>query len=166
MIAWLPEYILFGQPKIVGIWIDDALSVAKARDKHYHTPPGYIVVEPEDTTKRTKNLQQRNCEGYKFQGDAAQLAEAEKLVREWGPDFMNYNITPEFIERIRSLTRQFKYRLDTNFAKMDRIEHEGLEAFKTEILNQEYHGRRIADWATMVSSATDCTGNEEIMKLH
>jgi len=43
LVCWLPEFILFGQPKIIGVWTDDALSVAKSRDAHYHSPPDYLV---------------------------------------------------------------------------------------------------------------------------
>lgn len=47
---------------------DSGRSVAEARDNHYHNPPDYLVIEPEDTTSRTRNLQQTNTNGYKFQG--------------------------------------------------------------------------------------------------
>ncbi len=40
-------------------------SIAEARDQHYHKPPDYLVVEPEDTSRRTKNLRQTNTNGYK-----------------------------------------------------------------------------------------------------
>jgi hypothetical protein len=153
MIAWLPQYILYGQPQIIGIWIDDALTVAQARDTHYHKPPAYLVAEPEDTSTRTRNLQQRNCNGMGFQGTAQQLAEAEKLVASWGKGFKTYAVSEEFDERVRSLLRQFRYRLDTNFAKMDRIEHTGLEEFKTKIMNTKVHGKTIQEWSTITESA-------------
>ena len=57
-----------------------AQGVAQARDKHYHKPPGYLVIEPEDTSLRTINLQQTNTSGYKFQGTVKQLVEAKKYV--------------------------------------------------------------------------------------
>ena len=46
---------------------------------------------------------------------------------------------------------QFKYRLDTNFAKMDRIEHRGLEDFKARVLNTRVHNRTISEWAQLAS---------------
>lgn len=67
LIVWLPEYLLYGKPKIIDVWINTAKSLALARDTHYHNPPDYLVVEPEDTTTRTANLQQTNTNGYKFQ---------------------------------------------------------------------------------------------------
>ena len=59
--------------------------MAKARDDHYHNPPDYLVLEPEDTKARTRNLQQTNTNGYKFQGTAAQFQEAQKIVQAWEP---------------------------------------------------------------------------------
>jgi len=37
-------------------------SVAEARDKHYQST-GLLVIEPEDTRQRTRNLQQTNTNG-------------------------------------------------------------------------------------------------------
>lgn len=64
MLARVPDGIIFGKPKIVDVWIDSAQSVAEARDLHYHRPPDYLVFEPENTAKRTRNLQQTNTAGY------------------------------------------------------------------------------------------------------
>ncbi len=66
MLAWLPEHLIFGRPQILSVCVVSAKSVAKARDVHYHNPPDYIVLEPENTTYRTSNLQQTNTNGYKF----------------------------------------------------------------------------------------------------
>ena len=60
VVAWIPEHILYGKPKIIGVWTDTAVSLATARDAHYHNPPDYVVIEPQDTTARTANLQQTN----------------------------------------------------------------------------------------------------------
>src|SRR5690606_30983001 len=84
MLAWLPEFLIFGKPKIIDIVVVSGGSVAKARDDHYHNPPDYLVIEPEDTASRTSNLQQTNTNGFKFQGTPAQFAEAQKLVHSWG----------------------------------------------------------------------------------
>jgi hypothetical protein len=66
MLAWLPEKIIYGKPRILDVCVVSGLSVALARDTHYHNPPDYLVIEPEDTTKRTANLQQTNTSGYKI----------------------------------------------------------------------------------------------------
>lgn len=122
MLAWLPEFLIFGKPVIVGAMVVSGLAVAKARDAHYHNPPDYLVLEPEDTTGRTANLQQTNTTGYKFQGTAIQFAAAKRLVAKWGAGGRFYSADAIYQERLRELTRRYKYRLDTNFAKMDRVD--------------------------------------------
>jgi len=169
VIAWLPEFVLYGVPKIVGIFVTDALSLAKARDDKYHKPPHYLVSEPEDTKKRTRNLQQRNCNGHAFQGNAEGLKKAEEIVAGWGKDFKTYSADAVFQQRINSLLSGFKYRLDTNFAKIDRIEHPGLEAFKTETMAKQYDGKTVQEWADLIAAAEHdeavANGLRAVMKL-
>ena len=93
MLAWLPDKLLFGKPRIVDVCIVSGRSVAEARDNHYHNPPDYLVVEPEDTTARTRNLQQTNTNGYKFQGTTKQLEEAQRVVEGWGLAYSDYQTT-------------------------------------------------------------------------
>lgn len=151
MLAWLPEFLIFGKPKIIGIVVVSGMSVAKARDDHYHNPPDYIVLEPEDTTARTSNLQQTNTNGYKFQGTPEQFREAQAIVRGWGANGTNYLPTAEYQEHLRELIARFPYRLDTNFAKMDRIVHPEIETFKRRIHNTRFHDRTIGDWNRLLS---------------
>jgi hypothetical protein len=150
MLAWVPESVIFGKPCVIDVWIDSAHSVAEARDKHYHRPPDYLVFEPEDTSARTRNLQQTNTNGYKFQGSAAEMAEAEKIVAGWGPEGKTYSHRAECQERLRQLLGKFTYRLDTNFAKMDRIEHASLEAFKVKTLQKIIKGQTIKQWVRIL----------------
>lgn len=143
LIAWLPEYVIFGKPQIIDVLIVSGKSVAMARDTHYHKPPKYLVIEPEDTSERTGNLQQTNTNGYKFQEDKSDLAEAQKLVDSWGEELLKYSPKKEYQDLIKSLQSRFIYRLDTNYAKIDRIEHEEIEAFKMRVENREFHGKTI-----------------------
>ncbi|MDR2535952.1 MAG: hypothetical protein LBD29_07985 [Treponema sp.] len=83
LIAWLPEYLLYGLPKIIDICSISGKSIAKARDTHYHNPPDYLVFEPEDTSERTVNLQQTKTNGYKFQGDKTLLDQAKAFLNSW-----------------------------------------------------------------------------------
>lgn len=152
MLAWLPEYLIYGKPRIMGVCVVSGLSVARARDNHYHNPPDYLVLEPEDTTERTRNLQQTNTNGYKFQGTPQEFAEARRLVQSWGPKGMQYEPTPEYQEKLRELTSRFKYRLDTNFAKMDRIVHNEIEEFKRSIYNLDFHGKTVGEWNRLLGS--------------
>lgn len=155
MLAWLPEHLIFGKPKIIDVCVVSGQSVAKARDDHYHNPPDYLVLEPEDTTARTSNLQQTNTNGYKWQGTSSQFAEATEFVSSWGPGGRTYQPTPEYQQKLRELIQQFPYRLDTNFAKMDRIVHGGIEAFKTRVLGTAQHGMTIQQWARLLNRGTE-----------
>ena len=152
MVCWMLEQVLAGQPKIIDIWIGDALDVAKARDTHYHNPPYYIVMEPEDTSSRTRNLQQTNCNGYVFQGTNEQLATAIEVVNSWGNNGKEYRPERDYQIKLRQLLGKFPYRLDTNFAKMDRIGLSSLETFKRNVLSSIYLERTIQSWARAINS--------------
>lgn len=149
--AWLPEHLIYGRPRIFDVVVVSAASVAKARDDHYHNPPDYLVIEPEDTAARTRNLQQTNTSGYKFQGkkEGEQFIQATRIVESWGAEGRVYRPSLECRERCRELMAKFQYRLDTNYAKMDRIEHEGVEAFKTKVLNTVVNGMMIREWSRL-----------------
>ena len=146
IVAWMPEYLIYGKPRIMDIFIDTAKSLAIARDSHYHNPPDYLVFEPEDTTRRTSNLQQTNTNGYKFQGSPKDLKKAEAEVSSWGRNAKAYSVSPTYQRKLKSLLGKYSYRLDTNFAKMDRIEHPGLEEFKTRVLQSEFYGSTVEEW--------------------
>jgi hypothetical protein len=155
MLAWLPDQLIFGKPKIIDVCIVSGRSVAVARDNHYHNPPDYLVLEPEDTTARTRNLQQTNTNGYKWQGNSAQFEEAKKLVASWGVDGRIYKPTAEYQSLLRQLINRYSYRLDTNFAKMDRIVHSGIEDFKRRVFSASIHGLTISQWNRLLSSGSD-----------
>lgn len=152
VVCWMLESVLAGQPKVIDIWIGDALDIAKARDSHYHNPPYYIVMEPEDTRSRTRNLQQTNCNGLIFQGNSEQLAVAIELVNSWGENAKQYRPDRDYQSRLRQLTARCPYRLDTNFAKLDRIVLSPLEEFKTNVLKSVYAGRTIRSWSKAINS--------------
>jgi hypothetical protein len=155
MLAWLPEHLIFGRPQILSVCVVSAKSVAKARDLHYHNPPDYIVLEPENTTYRTSNLQQTNTSGHKFQGTPTQFTEAKQIMAEWGLDGAEYKPTPEYQAILRTLIAKYPYRLDTNFAKMDRIVHEKIEEFKTSVLKMQVHGLTVQQWGRILASEKD-----------
>ena len=156
MLAWLPDHLIYGKPEIVDVCIISGGSVAKARDDHYHNPPDYLVLEPEDTTARPSNLQQTNTNGYKWQStDSEELAEAQKIVKNWGTEGKQYKPTPEYQAQLRELISRFTYRLDTNFAKMDRIAHPGIETFKERVLDIERNNMSLKQWKRLLSSSEE-----------
>ena len=152
VMAWLPEFLIYGKPKIIDVWIGSAKSLALARDKHYHKPPDYLVLEPEDTSLRTANLQQTNTNGYKFQGTSSQFKEAVAEVKSWGKNGAEFQPTAKYQQKVKSLLGRYPYRLDTNFAKIDRIEHADLEQFKLRVLNKKFDGKPIGEWSRIISS--------------
>jgi hypothetical protein len=157
LLAWLPDKLIFGKPKIVDVCVVSGMSVAKARDNHYHNPPDYLVMEPEDTTARTRNLQQTNTNGYKWQGTPEQFIEAQTLVNSWEGNGLPYQPTPEYQTKLRELMAKYPYRLDTNFAKMNRINHDEINEFKQKVLDSEHHGMKIKRWARLLSQGNEAT---------
>lgn len=155
LLAWVPTDLVYGKPYILDVCVVSALSIAVARDLHYHNPPDYLVVEPQDTTARTRNLQQTNTNGYKWQGSASELKRAHKIVAGWGSDGSAYKPTPAYQDRVRELLSQFTYRLDTNYAQMDRIVHDDIEDFKTTVLRKSLHGRTVQEWSRLFASGDD-----------
>jgi hypothetical protein len=155
ILAWLPEKIIYGKPRILDVCVVSGLSVAVARDTHYHKPPDYLVIEPEDTTLRTANLQQTNTSGYKFQGSREEFLEAQIIVDSWGSEGKIYKPTRDYQQILRELLIQYQYRLDTNFAKMDRIVHPGIKEFKQRVYNIEVSGMKVGQWNRLLSSRND-----------
>ncbi|MGB2552682.1 hypothetical protein ACPF04_05835 [Campylobacter sp. MOP51] len=124
------------------------------RDLHYSNPPDYLIVEPRDTSNRTVNLQQSNTNGYKFQGSSSQFNEALNICNYWEMKglFNKHNPTlPIYQEMIQDLMSRFSYRLDTNFAKIDRISHPEIEAFKERVLNSKIYNQTVSYWSKLLS---------------
>lgn len=166
VLAWLPDQLIFGRPRIVDVCIVSARSIAEARDNHYHKPPEYLVLEPGDTATRTRNLQQTSTNGFRWQGTPGQLEEARKLVQSWGPDGRIYKPTPEYQQLLNQLTSRFPYRGDTNFAKTDRIVHPGIEEFKRRVLGTTLHGWTLAEWSRLLRATKKPTlSNSETVTI-
>lgn len=146
VVAWVLDHVVWGTPQLLGVCFHPALEIAETRDRHYYSPPVYLIVEPGDTADRTVNLQQSLVEGYRLQESNQHLiASAKSLVLAHG-DAAFDPYTPEAEEVVGLLMSRYDYRLETNFAKIDRIGHGGLEAFKTEILATEIQGRTVDEW--------------------
>lgn len=165
LIAWLPEYVIFGKPKIIDVLIVSGKSIAEARDTHYHNPPHYLVLEPEDTTGRTGNLQQTNTNGYKFQEERSDIQAALDFVRKLGKEFLVYKPNREYQDIVKSLQSRFTYRLDTNYAKIDRIEHPEIESFKDRVLQTLFQGKTIKEWSHILTSKDEVLLRKELESL-
>jgi hypothetical protein len=93
------------------------------------------------------NLQQTNTNGYKFQGSTKLLEKAKQEVAKWGKGGAEFSSSKSYQKKVKSLLGKYPYRLDTNFAKMDRIEHASLEKFKEGVLSKKIDGKTILSWA-------------------
>lgn len=143
VVAWVMDHVIFGSPQVLGVLSVDAESVARQRDLHYHKPPHYLIVEPEDTTKRTVNLQQSNVNGYLLQGSPS--SSARGILRS-SPGRRAEPHTPEAQTLATELQNIDRYRLDTNFAKIDRVDQPEIEDFKATILATEHREKTITQW--------------------
>jgi hypothetical protein len=155
LVAWIMSDIVFGTPVILGYELFDAADVARVRDEHYHKPVDYLVIEPEDTAHRTTNLQQANVMGFKLQTtNATDIGRMRVLVERWEQPYTDWS------RSICQVLRQnLAYREETNFAKLDRIDHGGIEDFKSRILNMGYRGRSVAAWIQVLRSLTSSDGD-------
>lgn len=155
LLAWLPEHVIYGKPRILSTCIIEGGSVAQARDIHYSKPPDYLVIEPEDTSARTRNLQQTTTNGYKWQGTTQQLVEAQKIVESWGLKDKTYQSTTEYQLLLRQLLARYNYRLDTNFAKIDRIGHPEIARFKQQVYDIKIQGITLKQWLKICAGKDD-----------
>jgi hypothetical protein len=164
LLAWLPKFLVYGKPYILDVEVVSGLSIAKARDDHYHNPPDYLVLEPEDTESRTRNLQQTNTNGYKFQGSPAEFAKAKRFVESWGKGGAQYKPTRQYQAQLRQLLTKFPYRLDTNFAKIDRIAHPEIERFKASVQAMTVCEKTISAWYRILSSENETALRDAVVK--
>jgi hypothetical protein len=151
LVAWTMSRILFGEPVVVDFELFDAGDLAKVRDEHYHRPIRYLVVEPGDTADRAANLQQANVSGLLLQTQDERLLRRAELVAQGDWE-------PPYTERSRAITEtllgMLSYRSETNFAKLDRIDHEGVERFKAKVLAISHLGRTLAEWTAVLAGLT------------
>lgn len=154
LVAWMMSNVAYGQPVVLDVAVFNGHDVAIQRDNHYHAPPGYLVVEPEDTQARTANLRQTNVDGYVIQREKSTqdgMAAAAILAERFDPSL------PPHHPQTRVLTNQLmsmgnlRYRRETNFAKMGRIGFEPLKAFEKRVLASTFRERKVEEWKSILS---------------
>jgi hypothetical protein len=150
VVAWMMSHVVYGSPQIVDVIVVDALGMASARDGHYHKPPDYVCEEPQDTSGRTANLQQTNVNGYKLQ-DTSKRTALEKMVKN-SSAAKEASHTKDAQNLVKELMNAAQYRMDTNFAKIDRIDHDGIEAFKASVLASKHRGRTNKEWQRLLKN--------------
>lgn len=150
IVAWCMSHMIYGKPKILGVLTVSGSELAASRDSHYHQPPDYLIIEPNNTSARTANLQQSNVNGFKLQEsdcDPDVLAEVREEYR-YKQKHVNPH-SPEAQAEAVALQNRLVYRLDTNFAKIDRVGNDDVEVFKRELLASTYLGKSFAQWITL-----------------
>ena len=103
-------------------------------------------------------------EGYKIQDKKLPPAAVQE-VKSWGPNGSIYSPSPEYQAKLQQLKNKFTYRLDTNFAKVDRIEHTQIEKFKTDIMNCSVGGRTIKQWGKILSELEEGKHKDVLKEL-
>lgn len=150
IVAWCMSNLVFGEPKILGTLIVSGEELARSRDSHYHKPPHYLTIEPNDTSGRTANLQQSNVNGYRLQEEKS---DPDRLKDALNKDYTTLDAcSDEAQAEVAELMRNLEYRLDTNFAKIDRVANKDVEDFKTKIMNSNYLGKTISSWKTVFAN--------------
>jgi hypothetical protein len=84
-------------------------------------------------------------------------------VAGWGAEGKKFSHAIEYQRELRGLMGKFTYRLDTNFAKMDRIEHSSLEVFKTQVLSKKVGDYTIQQWSGILDNV-ELPNNTAILK--
>ena len=159
IVAWSMSRIVYGVPKVLGILTANGSELARSRDSHYWSPPNYLTVEPNDTSARTANLQQSNVSGYRLQDvSLSTLGEAREIAR----TSVGLHAEPHTEEAQRlavELMNAYPYRLDTNFAKLDRIDNADVERFKSRMLQTVHEGKSVASWTRLLGDLNLETGS-------
>lgn len=149
LICWVMDKVIHGQPQILDVQFVDAMSVAQVRDAHYNRPPRYLVSPPDDNEGRIASMLLRNVEGHVMQpSNTTEALERVRVIQEAllakaDLNLPHHEVTAELTRHLRS---SLNYRLDTNFAKIDRIDHPDVEAAKERNLAKVHLGRTFSAW--------------------
>ncbi|MEU3553146.1 hypothetical protein [Streptomyces fragilis] len=150
IVAWCMSHMIFGKPKILGVLGVPGADIAASRDFHYHNPPEYLIIEPQDTSRRSNNLQQSNVNGYRLQDSDCDVRELRAIQEHYRlHPFTGSPPSREAQEEAAQLKNKLIYRMDTNFAKIDRIDNPHIEEFKSAMLTEEYLGLTISQWKSI-----------------
>ncbi|WP_155845524.1 hypothetical protein [Arthrobacter sp. 162MFSha1.1] len=160
VVAWCMSHLIYGKPKILGVLTVSGRELAESRDLHYHQPPDYLIIEPQDTSARTANLRQSNVNGYKLQeADSDPMLLRRARARYSGARYASDPHSPESQAEAADLMNELQYRLDTNFAKIDRVGHPDVEEFKQQVLGSEYLGRTFNHWKNIFRDLNSTTND-------
>lgn len=167
VIAWTMSKLFYGKPKIINLFFEKAIEIARTRDQKYHNPPWNIVLEPVDTSARTINLQQKVVIGKKLQEESLpEGVQAEEELKKLAQDkkikdYKVYSTQEDYVDFIRNLERVLPYREDSNFGKIDRIPHERLSSFLKNTKKLKLLGLTLKDWIEVMEYISKRSSQEE-----
>lgn len=152
LVAWLPEHLLYGQPKVIGTWKGDGLDMAKSRDNHWHDPPSSLILEPDFSPERDAHKQHTNVDRYLWDDKDSKEDEARQMADNLNILDTSYSYKDEYQQRVRQLYSSFNYKKGTNFRKLNRLHHQPLDNFPDHIRQNTYiEGKSLAEWNTHLS---------------
>lgn len=145
--VWLPEHLLYGQPKIFTTWVGDGLEMAKSRDQYWHNPPSSVIVEPDYSPDRAAHKQHTNVTRYLLDDDSQQ-ADARAKADELGILDRPYSYDSDYQQGVRTLINTFDYKKGSNnFRKLNRLHHPPLDQFRDSVRTaNSVEGKTFKDW--------------------
>lgn len=129
IIAWELDKDTYGYPIVYNTFCVDAKKLAESRDKGIHKPPDSLLCMPYNISEG--NTKQTDVKVYLLQDEESRQS-AKKMMEE-------HNISDqspwsnESQTLVHTLKNSFKYRIDDNKGKLNRIKHPGLQQFLKDI---------------------------------
>ena len=98
------------------------------------------------------------------------MQQAVKDIQKWVKKNNTTNSTlipasSQYQEMASFLMSKYPYRLDTNFAKIDRINHNDIESFKERVLNTIIYGKPLSYWSKLLSRGDVIAIQQEMKDL-
>ena len=153
LVAWVPENLLYGKPKVVGTWLGDGSDMAESRDDYWFNAPKSIILEPDFSPERDPSEQHTNVDRFLWDDDNSKLDEARELARELGISNSNYSYDEEFQRRVRRLYSEYNYNHGTNFRKLARLHYDPLDNFPDNLRESTYiEGKSLQEWDRHLSN--------------
>ena len=155
MLAWLPDRLIFGKPKSL-TFASSRVDPSRRREIITITTRPITLFLNQKTQRRGRETSSRRTRTA-ISGRARQNSsrKPENWLGHGALKAEKYKPTPKHQVLLRQLLSKFPYRLDTNFAKMDRIVHPGIEDFKERVRGTVIHGMSVAQWSRLLSRRSD-----------
>lgn len=166
LIVWLPENLLYGEPKILATWVGEGQDIAKARDDHWHwvldrdaSTKSSLILEPDFSPDRDPHKQHTNVYRYKWdddsEGSQEKLDELEERAEELGIIDEPYSPEDEFQKKVQTLRGEFSeyFTEGSNFRKIGRCHYDELEEFQERFKKETFvEGKSVAQWESCLKN--------------